>query len=109
MMLTGQAVLGGVGQYAAKHPAQRVARQHVVSDMIGRHYRSCRVLMLPRICGRCWWSDSPVPHATPPWAQGQQALPPPVKIPGKPWKGEQIQIEVEASVARCLRTPPSGA
>ena len=49
MMLAGQAVLGGVGQHAAQHAAQRVARQHVVSDMIGRHGRSCRVQMLPRI------------------------------------------------------------
>jgi hypothetical protein len=42
MMFAGQAVLGGVGQHAAQHAAQRVARQDVVSDMIGRHYRSCR-------------------------------------------------------------------
>ena len=40
MMVPGQAVFGGVGQYAPQHPAQRVARQHVVSDMIGRHYIS---------------------------------------------------------------------
>src|ERR1019366_10212995 len=38
MMLPGQAMLGGVGQDAAQHTAQRVARQHVVSDMIGRHW-----------------------------------------------------------------------
>src|SRR5260370_21611335 len=42
-------MLGGVRQYAAQHPAQRIARQHVVSDMIGRHYQSCRVPMLPRM------------------------------------------------------------
>ena len=28
--------------------AEGVARQHVVSDMIGRHYQSCRAQMLPR-------------------------------------------------------------
>ena len=37
MVLAGQAVLGGVGQHAAQHPAQRVARQHVVTDVVGRH------------------------------------------------------------------------
>ena len=34
---------GGIGQDAAQHTAQRVARQHVVSDVIGRHCLSCRV------------------------------------------------------------------
>src|SRR5712664_3024283 len=29
MMFPGQAVLGGVGQYTAQHPSQRVARQHI--------------------------------------------------------------------------------
>jgi hypothetical protein len=37
MMFPGQAMLGCIDQYAPQHPAQRVARQHVVSDMIGRH------------------------------------------------------------------------
>jgi hypothetical protein len=40
-----QAMFGGVGQYAAQHTAQRVARQHVISDVIGSHYQSCRVQM----------------------------------------------------------------
>src|ERR1700722_13662870 len=43
MMLAGQAVLGRVGQHTAQHAAQRIARQDVISNVIGRHYRSCRV------------------------------------------------------------------
>ena len=43
MMFPGQAVFGGIGQDAAQHTAQRVARQHVISDVIGRHCLSCRV------------------------------------------------------------------
>jgi hypothetical protein len=39
MMLAGQAVFGGIGQHAAKHPAQRIARQHIITDMIGCHGR----------------------------------------------------------------------
>ena len=65
MMLAGQAVLGGVGQHPAQHPAQRVARQHVVSDMIGRHYRSCRVQMLPAARRRCRCANSPVSRMLP--------------------------------------------
>ena len=42
MMLAGQAVFGSVGQHAAQHPAQRVTRQHVITDMIGRHARLLR-------------------------------------------------------------------
>jgi hypothetical protein len=37
MMLPGQAMLGRIRQYAAQHATQRVARQDIVSDMIGRH------------------------------------------------------------------------
>ena len=42
---------GGIGQHAAQHPAQRVARQHIVSDMIGRHSRSYRVHHSPARAG----------------------------------------------------------
>src|SRR5882724_546404 len=58
MMFARQAVLGGISQYAAKHPAQRVARQHIVSDMIGRHCESCRVQMPLSDQRRCPWPDS---------------------------------------------------
>ncbi|GAB6995334.1 hypothetical protein JCM18382A_01020 [Bradyrhizobium sp. 17-4] len=37
MMLTRQAVFGRIRQDPAQHPAQRIARQHVISDVIGRH------------------------------------------------------------------------
>ena len=37
MMLAGKSVLRSVRQHVAHHPAQRVARQHVISDVIGRH------------------------------------------------------------------------
>ncbi len=57
MMLPGQAVLGGIGQDPAQHPAQRVARQHVVSDVIGRHCLSCRVRSR-RWIGGVPWPDS---------------------------------------------------
>jgi len=33
MVFAGQAMFGGVGEHAAQHPAQRVARQHVISDV----------------------------------------------------------------------------
>ena len=35
MMVAGQAFLGGVGQHAAHHAAQRLLGQEVVTDMIG--------------------------------------------------------------------------
>src|SRR6185437_3846392 len=37
MMLSGQTMLCGVGQNAAQHATQSVARQNVISDVIGRH------------------------------------------------------------------------
>src|SRR5258707_14999152 len=82
MVLAGEPVLGGIGQYTAQHAAQRVARQYVVSDMIGGHFRSCRI-MLPEIGGDI---GSPTPlstHATPAARRGQQALPPLAEIPAK--------------------------
>ena len=63
MVLAGQAVLGGVGQHAAQHSAQRVARQHVVSDVIGRHGRSCRIQMPADRRDRS--PDSPFCHMLP--------------------------------------------
>jgi hypothetical protein len=107
MMLPGQAVLGGVDQYAAQHSAQRVTRQHIVSDMIGRHYRSCRVQRLPLDRRRCRSPDSPTSRMLP-------RRRPEVSSRCRRWRkfrrGPVLkQIEVEASVARCLRTPPSGA
>ena len=66
MMLAGQAVLGGIGQHAPQHAAQRVARQHIVSDMIGRHYRSCRVVCCRRITGDAGTPTRRFLHATPP-------------------------------------------
>src|SRR5712671_7341170 len=59
MVLAREPVLGGIGQYAAQHPAQRLARQHVVSDMIGGHFRSCRIL-LPADRRRYRQPDSPI-------------------------------------------------
>src|SRR5258706_5864129 len=59
MVLAGEPVLGGIGQYTAQHPAQRVASQHVVSDMIGGNVRSCRIL-LPADRRRHRQPDSPV-------------------------------------------------
>src|SRR5215813_7074789 len=44
MMLAGQAMRGRVGQDPPHHAAKRVARQHIVSDMVGRHGRSCCIL-----------------------------------------------------------------
>src|SRR6202045_5099258 len=62
MMLAGQTVLGGVGQHTAQHAAQGVARQDVVSDMIGRHYQSCRVQIVP---SKRRSPDSPIPACYP--------------------------------------------
>src|SRR6185437_1523608 len=53
MMLPRQAMFGGVGQDAAQHAAQRVTRQHVISNVIGRHCLSCRV------CYRRWSAAGP--------------------------------------------------
>src|SRR6478735_8804239 len=53
MMFPGQTVLGGIGQDAAQHTAQRVARQHVVSDVIGRHGLPCRMSMSPSGRRKC--------------------------------------------------------
>jgi hypothetical protein len=41
MVFARQAMRGGVGQYPPQHATQRVARQYVITNMIGRHYRSC--------------------------------------------------------------------
>jgi len=79
VMLHRQAVLGGVAQDTAQHAAQRVARPPVdiVSDMIGRHYQSCRVQMHRRARQRCPWPDSLFRSFYPGGgAEVQQALPP---------------------------------
>ncbi|GLH79460.1 hypothetical protein SSBR45G_43690 [Bradyrhizobium sp. SSBR45G] len=57
MVLAGQAMHGRITQHTAQHPAQRVARQHIVSNMIGRHDRSC-ILMgrAPVPDDRAWWA-----------------------------------------------------
>ncbi|GLR94915.1 hypothetical protein GCM10007858_25480 [Bradyrhizobium liaoningense] len=37
MVLARQAMGRGIGQHLPQHAAQRVAGQHIISDMIGRH------------------------------------------------------------------------
>src|SRR5258708_36209323 len=67
MVLAGEPVLGGIGQYTAEDPAQRVARQYVLSDMIAGHLRPCRIILTANR-QRPSVSDSPLhPHyrATP--------------------------------------------
>src|ERR1700749_2360939 len=58
-----------IAQDPLQHAAKRVARQHIVSDMVGRHGRSCRILKNGRRRGP---PDSPVPHATLPAGRNQQ-------------------------------------
>ena len=78
MMLARQAMLGGIGQHLAQHAAQRVAGQHVVADMIGRHggpvafqeYGPCR-------------PDSPSRNSTAP--DGSAGVPAGKEIRGK-WR-----------------------
>src|SRR6185312_10300450 len=50
MMLARQPMHGGVGQDPAQHAAKRVARQYVITNMIGRHYRSHRISIPARPC-----------------------------------------------------------
>src|SRR6478736_2922975 len=102
MVLSGEPVLGGIGQDTAQHPAQRVARQYVVSDMIGGHFRSCphyaagrsAATSVARLAFHPCYPGSPPRSAGVAAAGGNSSQAPATR-----------QIEVEASVARCLRTP----
>ncbi|GAA0029023.1 hypothetical protein BROWWM01_31550 [Bradyrhizobium ottawaense] len=90
MVLARQALGRGIGQHLPQHAAQRVAGQHIVSDMIGRHGGPVASPKPDR-------ADSPSRNSTAP--DGSAGVP----------AGEEIKSKVEASVARCLRTPPNGA
>jgi hypothetical protein len=64
MMLARQSVLGSVAQHATEHSAQRVARQHVISDVIGRHVSPCKSSIGLRQPADSPFSDMlPRPHA----------------------------------------------
>src|SRR5262249_39653144 len=64
MVLARQTMWGGVVQALAQHAAKRVARKYIITNMIGRHYRSHRIR--PR---RAITPDSPLwSHGTPPEA-----------------------------------------
>ncbi|CLA07956.1 Uncharacterised protein [Mycobacterium tuberculosis] len=38
MMLAGKSVLGGIREHMLQHAAQRVAREDIVTNVIGRHH-----------------------------------------------------------------------
>ena len=90
MMLAGHAlVLAGFGQHVADHAAQRLLDQNVVADVIDGHEALRR---LP---------DDDANAATAKWHPRRQS---------RPNIGDaEVGRKVEASVARCLRTPPDGA
>src|SRR5262249_58177991 len=105
-MLAGRAMLGGVGEHATEHSAQRVPRQHVITDVIGRHaypYTSSKQQGCAGLPTRPEAIMVPRPHAEVSRPAGRNlgrlrfAL------------RQNAQMKVEASVARCLRTPPDGA
>ena len=90
MMLAGHAlVLGRLGQHIADHAAQRLLDQNVVADVVDRHEElKCSAnAMLTRQPPNGIASGSAVHN---------------IGV----WSGKK---KVEASVARCLRTPPDGA
>ena len=88
MMVAGQPVLGGIGQHVADHAAQRVLDQNVVADVIDGH----GALEISRCDARLNIGRV---------ADSSESRP----------SGKSIELKekVEASVARCLRTPPNGA
>ena len=97
MVLAGQAVLGGVGEHVAHHAAQRLLGQKIVADVVGCHWFdsqavTARADSLERMLTRLGVAVSRC-------GQFRQAC---VTTPRSVKK-------VEASVARCLRTPPDGA
>src|SRR5205809_427017 len=104
MMVARQATLGRIVEHATEHPAHRVARKNVVSDVICHSVIPVAIGPMPSLAAP-WLSTGPqcrlasIKYATAAGCQGQQA----VRIIGV-WGVE----EVEASVARCLRTPPDG-
>ena len=113
MVLAGQAMLGGVGQHAAQHATQRIARQHIVSNMIGRHHKSSRFARRvsgrriskshTRIGGDWWLQLAPFPPCYPGGGSRSAAVSPGFE---EFCAGRRARArKVEASVARCLRTP----
>src|SRR5690242_17363566 len=44
MVVARQAMRSRIAQDPPQHAAERVARQHIISDMVGRHDWSCHIL-----------------------------------------------------------------
>src|SRR5262249_38795503 len=89
VMLARQPVLGCVREDALHHAAQGLLGQEVVADMVGRHD------------GRLGGGARVAPNGSAPDGEFQSAVLG-VVSPAR-------EMAVEASVARCLRTPPDAA
>ena len=87
MMVARQALfLGGVGEHVAHHAAQRLLGQKIVADMVG-HGRVCMKIR----------RDASAAARAGRYPRGGRC---------HNWKCRH-KMKVEASVARCLRTPPN--
>jgi hypothetical protein len=98
-MFSGQTMLCGVGQNAAQHTAQGVARQNVISDVIGRH---TLVLYF-----RWFWVDPPVWSPVPwPVVMRRGLSRPPSDVTPLAHRGQQAlskQMAAETADARQIK------
>src|SRR5438132_86462 len=105
MMVTRQTTLRRIVEHAMEHPAHRIARKNIVSDVICHSVIPVAIgpmtsLAAPRLSTGPQCRLASIKYAIAARCQGQQAV-----LSIGVWGVE----EVEASVARCLRTPPDGA
>jgi hypothetical protein len=121
MVVARQAILGRILEHRLDDAAQRLLGEDVIADMIDSHGQPALVptqgmtLQMVAQVEAAWIPASPAKN--PRWALlfwaivGRSLALFHLVVPAPlAWQKElALAVEVEASVARCLRTPPAGA